>query len=406
MTAMAIPPWLIGVLITVAGSTSTALGLVLQKYSHQQNALSKNPVLYYKQFWWLLGVSIFMSSQVLNMVAMALTPQIVLSCLGAWSLMLSAVFGHCILGEHLKGSEKILMFGAVLGVASVMAGTPSEGVPVNGDLPHIASAFTAPGFFVMLSTLLAFIGCLFGVACFTLPGLKPVAWSILAAILAGFTVAFFKSVSLLMATGRFASPAPWTQAGFYVIVLMSCFCGICQMHSLNLGLQHGEALVVVPIYYALGMLAQILTGAVVFNELSSFTTPVQLLLFWGGTVLLVLCIFGMTYSRISSEVELEIPGKPDEQTNLLADQRSESGKARSLSQEWKAHRLRSLSVESGEEGLNRSISSESVVWSLLSPIAPNKPRALSSLDSDAFPESFGESGRTYAVSLTGPPGIS
>jgi len=373
---MTVPAEFMGCLICLAGCTTTALGLVLQKYSHQQNALCERPVLYYKQLWWILGFSIFLLSQILNMVALGMTPQVVMSCLGAWSLTFSAIFGRFLLGEKLQNAEQVMMIGAVLGVVCVLLGTPSATKEQIG-VAEIYAKLLTPSVFLMLACALGFVSCLFAVSTFMMPDLLAVAWSILAAVLSGFTVLFFKSISLLFIAGGFT--CLW-KASTYVILALGLAMGAAQMHALNVGLQHGEAILVVPIYYALGMLAQIFTGGAVFAELERFSETRAVLFFWGGTLLLVLCIFGMTYSRIWGEVELTT-----EKTCLL------DARSRSISQEWKVHqvhRIRSISLES--EGL---------------PSPGSKPRCLSSLDSEAFPESFGEGQRMYTVSVTGPPGL-
>lgn len=377
----------LGIFLSASGATTTALGLVLQKYSHEQNALSDKPVLYYRQFWWVVGFSIFMLSQVLNMVAMGLAPQTVLSALGALCLICSALFGWVLLGEKPEKLDQLMMVLSTAGILCLMSGAPSVGIPFSGDAVAVLEAIAKPTVFgVSVLLAMAILG-LFGLATFMLPQLMPSTLALLAAVLTGYTVVAFKGVALVVVHG----PPPWTQAGFYFLILIGCCLGCAQMHALNMGLQQGEALIVVPIYYASGILAQILTGGLVFNELKGFSGTFQAARFWGGTVLLVLCIFGMSYSRISEEQKIEVV--PSETDSLLAAARD-----RSLSAEWKIHRLRTLSLEDDSPApMDADLSGAN--W--LTPTSPSRHR-LSSLDAEAFPESFGQERRTYVVSVTGP----
>jgi len=376
----------LGIFLSAAGATTTALGLVLQKYSHEQNALSEKPVLYYKQSWWIVGFGIFMLSQILNMVAMGLAPQIVLSALGALCLICSALFGWLLLGEKPEMLDQVMMLLSTAGILCLMSGAPSAGIPFSGDALSVLAAVVKPTVCGVSALMLAAVLGLFALAAFVLPQLTPTTWALLAAILNGYTVVAFKGVSLTLVHAT----VPWSQAGFYVLILAGCFLGCAQMHALNVALQAGEALIVVPIYYASGILAQILTGGLVFNELEGFSDSAQAARFWGGTILLVLCIFCMSYSRISDELQIDLI--PSERDSLLA-----SAKERSLSVEWKLHRLRSLSLD---DDILSPMGSDlpGAVWT---PISPSRPR-LSSLDAEAFPESFGEAQRRYVISVTGP----
>merc|ERR1712048_580714 len=70
-----------------------------------------------------------------------------------------------------------------------------------------------------------------------------------------------------------------------------------------------------------GMLCQILTGAFFFRELSAFAGVAEFICFWGGVTMLVVSIFVMTQSRISSEIE--DAGLPSNESSvLLSDQPS------------------------------------------------------------------------------------
>lgn len=312
MNEKGLPKWLVGILLCLTGSTFTALGLVIQKYSHVKNSLSKAPVLYYKQFWWIIGFSIFLSAQLLNLAAMGMTPQVMLSCLGAWSLIFNAVFASLILDENLNHLEKAMFVFTVFGVFCVIKGTPTAAEPCVQGLSTINVAFQSRLFILTSVTLSVILVALVFIAKVS-NSLRPVAWAIVSAIFSGYAVMLFKCVALLIPVEQ-----AWQNFESFLILAFAGVVGLGQVHSMNLALRSGEALVVVPIYYALGMMCQILTGVVFFRELASFAGPLELISFWGGVAMLVVSIFVMTQSRISSEIE--DVGVPVTETSSLLDE--------------------------------------------------------------------------------------
>ncbi|CAE8596817.1 unnamed protein product, partial [Polarella glacialis] len=135
-------------------SALTALGLVLQKYSHTDNERCGKTRLYYKQPWWLMGLAIFGIGQAVNLIAMALTPQTMLSCLGALSLVFNAVFAWSILRETVRTSEILPMAGMILGALLVVASTPVAPSHRHASAGEIIGGAMWQFFFVLTAALL------------------------------------------------------------------------------------------------------------------------------------------------------------------------------------------------------------------------------------------------------------
>lgn len=157
-----------------------------------------------------------------------------------------------------------------------------------------------------LAMMSIFTCCLAGLWVLTAkvyPNLVAVFWTVVAALSSGFTVTLFKCISLLLVMVPASAPMPWTHPATYVLIVVTVVWSLSLMSCLNKGLEEGEALVVVPTYYALGMLAQITVGAVYFHELNGFTGPGQIALFASGVALLIVCIVTMTAAGITSEEE-------------------------------------------------------------------------------------------------------
>eukprot|EP00932_Pfiesteria_piscicida_P017566 SRR837773.4446.p1 GENE.SRR837773.4446~~SRR837773.4446.p1 ORF type:complete len:158 (+),score=57.27 SRR837773.4446:236-709(+) len=147
----------------------------------------------------------------------------------------------------------------------------------------------------------------------------------------------------------------------------------------------GEALVVFPLAYTLGMLSQILMGEVVFQELEAFTSVGQQCLFWGGAAFLILCIVVHTEAKVAviqsliddAEKEIEEAGREQLPPSPAWRRRAAS------------HALARKSSLDSEASI--------VSWASVKSSGP--------FDPGAYPESFGQRPRVYTVSIMGPIGI-
>jgi len=359
--------WLWGVLLCVAGSTFTALGLVLQKYSHMNNQAQSLKVgsVYFRQTWWIVGFAVFLVAQVVNFVSMGMAPQVMLSALGVWSLVSNTVFAWIILGERLQPQEFSAMSGIIVGVLLVISGTPASRSPTlvfKRDVVDVSHDFFAFKFLMLVVCLVGFVGSIGAVSFKFYRQSVPLFWALVSAVATGFTTMLFRCVSLLLVSPSLGQESPWHHVQLYVLLATAGLIAVGQVHSLNMALQVGDAMTVVPAYYALGMLAQILTAAVFFKELDDFEGWLQAAMFWGGVALLIACVVWMTRVHISAETELPPSPKAGDSPKDLLKPPEESPKGRQ--------------------------------------------RTMTYLDMDALPESFPEGRqRIYSVSVTGPMGI-
>jgi hypothetical protein len=306
----AVPTWILGMLICLFGSTLSALGLVLQKYSHSKGSAAAVASAYFLRKWWVIGFLIFLSAQLINMVSMAMTPQAVLSCLGAWTLVCNTLFARLLLGETVCRGQALAGLGLVGAMALVVYNAPR--VPVSqegyhGDVLLLAARFASPEFewLTLLLVGAAFLarflamglpppsaagGCAGGaflrLDCFRRI-LEPVSWAAAAAVAAGYTALLFKCLAELLASHARGPTAPpmWSCWETYAMACMALWCAPTELHFLNLALQTGEAVLVVPTYLALGMLSQLLTGAVIFKEFQYFSSASHAFGFGFGTLL-------------------------------------------------------------------------------------------------------------------------
>jgi len=378
------PTFLDGIVVCLVGSTFTGLGLVWIRSSLERNACSKSPKIFYQQPFWWMGVGVFAGGQIINFLAMGMAPEVVLSCMGVWSMAMNTLFAYLIIGEQLNRLGVVTLIGSCLAMLMVLIGTPSSTTSV-GDANGIIRALSGPPFLIMSAVvLLALAGLWLFARMRPSLGLKPVAWAITSAILSGYTVMFFKCVSMLIVDPPKTQGPPWNIPMAWVVLLEACCCGTMQFTATNFALNEkdGEALIVFPLSFTVGMLCQIMMGELVFQELDSFQGLGQILLFWGGAALLLICIV------LHTEVKVAFMKK------LLEDveQDLEDEAAEIISEEPSTWRQRAATMIARRKS---SVDSTDSVSSLLS----------GALHPEAFPESFGSRKRFYTVSIMGPVGV-
>merc|ERR1719161_2808757 len=90
---------------------------------------------------------------------MALTPQVVVSCLGTWSLVCNALFAHAFLGERLSRWDWLSIGGLCISQVLVVCGTPpSQKHGSRGDVEYLCQSFNNPAFIFASSVMFFLLG--------------------------------------------------------------------------------------------------------------------------------------------------------------------------------------------------------------------------------------------------------
>lgn len=385
-----VPLWFFGVCVTIFGTVLTALGLVLQKFSHKRNAKCEEAVVYYRQSWWQVGFAIFVAGQIFNVVAMAMAPQAMLSCLGACSLIFNAVFAWAILVEQIHILELLAMSGMIIGCVCVIVTTPRHGISDltsgTAGMQEIAGPFFTASFLwlsagiVSLLVLFRFTVALHFIEC------EPVFWALCSAVASGYTVMLFKCISLLLVAWGHTRPyAHWETFAVLIVGLALC---LFQVHTLNIALHHGRAMTVVPTIFAFSLLSQIGLCQAAYQEINGIEQS-EAAFFIFGICLMLVSVVGLVRVKIAAEVPSDPEGEelakslPIPAAVPLIKAGSQSMPARTYSV---GGSLDANGMGGGEIGFMRSYS-------------------MSSLDHEAFQESFCGRQRSYTVSVCGPLGV-
>lgn len=428
--------WLVGAAICVVGSVLTALGLALQKYSHIQNEKrGKDALKFFIQPYWMLGLLVFLAGQAGNVIAMAYAPQTMLSALGALSLLFNTIFARVMLGERISRFQVAAMAGVIAGVLLVVCFTPVHPPPTMKKHPsQLVANILLQKDFILIFCAFAFsiiVGSVLVVRYW--PDHSPIFWAFTTACASGYTVTLFKAAAEVLKYSK----SPFSSVVFYVVVGIAAALCVLQIHTLNIALRLGTAVTVVPVYFSLGMLMQLLQAHIAFKELHELTLPRDIVPFFIGVGLVLISIFVLVRARIDDEVEVfkteskrasastasgvpsPVHAKGKRMTGDLlpgdSQQKRETGDSYDAVCDKSA-----ASVPLGTETKDDTSAAESVSEAERMPLRPRRAlsdgwytfaarckamRSKSTYDVNAFRTSFKDQERVYTLSVAGPPGI-
>lgn len=246
---------------------------------------------------WSLG-------EILNFLSMALAPQVMLSCLGATALIFNALFGRLILQELMHEYEIMAIFGMICSVVMVISTTPvpADSVVLGKKedgydlLLQILGHIFALRFLILTVSIVLALAAL-RISAILKPDITPLVWTCYSAISSGYAVTFFKACSEFVT--RWNTTLPYLHWQCYGVFLLGGLSGISQIHCLNHALGLGRAVVVVPAFCTLGLLAQLGISEVVCVDAPR--SPIQATIFAVGIFLTIVFIVMLVRTRMAYE---------------------------------------------------------------------------------------------------------
>lgn len=336
--------WLIGVVMTLIGTTLTATGLLLQKHSHNVDqgytppavttplALSsptrsispqsstpkrkkKSEHVYFTRWRWIVGMAVYVLGHVICWLGLGFAPMTVTTCLQCWSMLVVFTLAPLFLGEELTwqvlGSVPLLIGGCVLVVLYGPRGYSQQTVETLTKLfadKVFLAAFGASAMFLVLMAVRAWSRRHDSSRAALLSSIEYV---FVAAVIAWFSVQLSKCTSALLITTVHHGENQLWHWEFWVLLVGMVTLALTNVHFLNLALRYGDAVVVVPVYEALSMAGQIVLGGVIFfNELAD-TPLAQQVPFWVGVVLVLVGVVFVARDRKDDDVEKEEDDEDD-----------------------------------------------------------------------------------------------
>ncbi|KAM0946309.1 putative magnesium transporter NIPA [Dioscorea sansibarensis] len=212
--------------------------------------------------WWV-GMITMIFGEIANFVAYMFAPAVLVTPLGALSIIVSAVLAHFLLREKL---QKLGVLGCILcivGSTVIVLHAPEERTPSSVD--EIWSLATQPAF-------LFYTGAAVAVSLVLMLHTAPrygqsniMIYLSICSIIGSLTVMSIKAVGIaIKLTIEGINQAGYFQTWVFVMVAVSCI--VIQLNYLNKALDTFNTAVVSPIYYAMFTTLTIFASAIMFKD--------------------------------------------------------------------------------------------------------------------------------------------
>ncbi|KAG7391465.1 NIPA-like protein 3 [Phytophthora boehmeriae] len=294
--------WYVGVILTIIGSIATNMGVNLQKFSFMREAKNRSATekrSYVRQPLWVIGFLLVVGGSVLDFVALGFLPQSMATPVGGSTMVANVVFASLFLKEKFTRSDAI-------GTALVMTGIIIVAIFAEKE----SACYTVHELVALYrKPLFAVYAVVIGLSCISLyllskkmervlkekgksspeykrfAKLHPVSYPALSGLFGAQSVLFAKSMAELVKT-TFEGENQFVTFGAYAITLSMLSCVFLQIHWLAHGLQHFDAVFVVPVFQCFFISISILGGGIYFNEFAHMK-PLALIMFSLGAIITI-----------------------------------------------------------------------------------------------------------------------
>lgn len=214
--------------------------------------------------WWT-GMIIMIVGEVANFVAYIYAPAVLVTPLGALSIIVSAVLAHFILKERLRRMGLVGCVSCVVGSVVIVIHAPLEHTP--SSVQQIWNLATQPAFLIYVAATMSIVLALvlhfeprYGQS-------NILIYLGICSLMGALTVVSIKAIGIaikltLEGISQVAYPETW------VFLTVAIVCVITQLNYLNKALDTFNAALVSPIYYVMFTTLTIIASAIMFKDWS------------------------------------------------------------------------------------------------------------------------------------------
>ncbi|PLW42468.1 hypothetical protein PCASD_04671 [Puccinia coronata f. sp. avenae] len=275
---------------------------------------------YLKSPMWWAGMSLMIIGEICNFVAYAFADAILVTPMGALSVVISAVLSSIFLKERLSFFGKVGCFLCVLGATIIAVNGPKD--QAVSTIPEFERLFLAPGFLVFASiVVVSALGLIF-VAAPRWGKTNMLVYISICSIIGGLSVVATQGLGASIITtfrgeSQFKYWFMYFLIGFVVCTLLT------EINYLNKALELYNTAMVTPTYYVMFTFSTLVTSIILFQGLKAPAADIITLVLG----FLVICC-GITLLQMSKVDPIEIAGLDSKSAVFLAADKevdSESG---------------------------------------------------------------------------------
>ncbi|PKA60935.1 hypothetical protein AXF42_Ash006570 [Apostasia shenzhenica] len=219
----------------------------------------------YEPLWWI-GMVTMIVGEAANFVAYAFAPAILVTPLGALSIIVSAVLAHFML------NEKLHVFG-VLGCSLCVVGSTTIVLhaPKEREIESVKEVWylaTEPGFIVYTCLVVFLVTFLIIQSVPRYGQTHMIVYVGICSLMGSLTVMSVKAIGIaLKLTIQGMNQFVYAQTWFFTLVVITCI--VMQMNYLNKALDTFNTAVISPVYYVMFTTLTILASMIMFKDWNS-----------------------------------------------------------------------------------------------------------------------------------------
>ncbi|KAG6486710.1 probable magnesium transporter NIPA6 [Zingiber officinale] len=214
--------------------------------------------------WWI-GMVTMIVGEIANFVAYIFSPALLVTPLGALSIIVSAVLAHFILKEKLQTMGVLGCVLCVVGSTVIVLHAPEEKTPTSVE--QIWGLATQPAFLLYTLSAIAISLVLMLHYSPRFGQTNIMVYLGICSVIGSLTVMSIKAVGIaIKLTLEGINQAVYFQTWVFAMVAISCI--IIQLNYLNKALDTFNTAVVSPVYYAMFTILTILASAIMFKDWS------------------------------------------------------------------------------------------------------------------------------------------
>ncbi|KAL9244874.1 hypothetical protein vseg_018592 [Gypsophila vaccaria] len=259
-----------GLVLAVGSSLFIGTSFILKKKGLRKAAVHGTSAGYggytylLEPLWWAGMVTMFIG-EAANFVAYAFAPAVLVTPLGALSIIVSAVLANFILKERLSKLGILGCLSCIVGSVVIVLHAPQEESPTS--VQQIWDLATQPAFLIFVAAALAIVAVLilyleplFGQS-------NVLVYLGICSLMGSLTVVSIKAIGIaIKLTLEGINQLTFPQTWFFMTV--GAICVIMQLNYLNKALDTFNAAIVSPIYYVMFTTLTIAASAIMFKDWS------------------------------------------------------------------------------------------------------------------------------------------
>lgn len=266
----------VGIILAISSGAFIGTSFVLKKYgllkaNEKYNEVAGEGYGYLKNFWWWGGMTLMIIGEICNFVAYAFTDAILVTPLGALSVVITTILSAIFLKERLSMVGKVACFLCIIGSVVIVMNAPEESSVSN--IQEMQAFVITPGFLSYTGVII--IGAIV-TALYAGPrwGKKNMLVYIsICSWIGGLSVVATQGLGAAI-IAQIGGKSQFNQWFLYVLLVFVIATLLTEIIYLNKALNLFNAAMVTPTYYVCFTSATIITSAVLFQGFKGTPTSI------------------------------------------------------------------------------------------------------------------------------------